>query len=368
MLFAIPPALPVSDEALTGSPAPRVTPAVPSIPMHPCVQTVLLPPVLRQSQSRRRACGLGTCSCPGGNRGTARDTDPRARWGSRACGRLERDGERRLWLRVGNGSASGSVRLDPQAASGRIPARSGYFPEPTMQPHAHRLDSLLGCPIPPRVSLHPAPPTPPEGSWRHGVASPIPAVPLPSFSPPPFLTHNPVSFLIPSNVSFLTRARNRSFLPRSSYASTGLSLSCHSDAHPASAPFPSRPVPREAHTQHVPGTTCLSMRLSRASASPLRSLSPPGLASAIFYCCSRAALGFILSCTCRTAPCWKGNSKTEAPTVLTSRSFPLDDPQDRLLAPTTTPYFLISLSELRINYLAARGKHQECLKHAELRL
>ncbi|XP_054674731.1 uncharacterized protein LOC129203795 isoform X2 [Grus americana] len=139
MLFAIPPALPVSDEALTGSPAPRVTPAVPSIPMHPCVQTVLLPPVLRQSQSRRRACGLGTCSCPGGNRGTARDTDPRARWGSRACGRLERDGERRLWLRVGNGSASGSVRLDPQAASGRIPARSGYFPEPTMQPHAHRL-------------------------------------------------------------------------------------------------------------------------------------------------------------------------------------------------------------------------------------
>lgn len=66
MLFAVPPALPVSDEVLTGSLAPRVTPAAPSIPMHPCVQTVLLPPsALRQSQTRRRARGLGTCHRPG---------------------------------------------------------------------------------------------------------------------------------------------------------------------------------------------------------------------------------------------------------------------------------------------------------------
>lgn len=66
MLFAVPPALPVSDEVLTGSLAPRVTPAAPSIPMHPCVQTVLLPPsALRQSQTRRRARRLGTCHRPG---------------------------------------------------------------------------------------------------------------------------------------------------------------------------------------------------------------------------------------------------------------------------------------------------------------
>lgn len=87
----------------------------------------------------------------------------------------------------------GSVRLDPQTPSGRIPVRSGRFPELTTQPHVRRLDSLLGRPIPPCVSLHPAPPAPSKGSGRCGAASPIPAVPLPSSSPQPRRRFSPAT-------------------------------------------------------------------------------------------------------------------------------------------------------------------------------
>lgn len=81
MLFAIP----MSDEVLMGSPALQVTPFVPSIPMHPRLQTALLPaPVLRQSQSRRRARGLGTCHCPGKLR-HAEGRRPQSKVGSGGC-------------------------------------------------------------------------------------------------------------------------------------------------------------------------------------------------------------------------------------------------------------------------------------------
>ncbi|OPJ68023.1 hypothetical protein AV530_012239 [Patagioenas fasciata monilis] len=53
--------------------------------MHPRLQTALLPaPALRQSQSRRGARGLGTCSHPGKLR-HAEGPRPQSKVGSRGC-------------------------------------------------------------------------------------------------------------------------------------------------------------------------------------------------------------------------------------------------------------------------------------------
>ncbi|XP_026698624.1 uncharacterized protein LOC113476855 isoform X1 [Athene cunicularia] len=284
MLFAIAPALPMSDKVLTGSLPPRVTPC----PLHPDAPTHTnhAPPlVLRQSQSGRRARGLRTSRHPGGETEAQRgmlSPEPDAAPGLVAS-----------WSEMGNGGCVfmrwvGYVWLDLQVPSERIPVRSGEFPEPLMQPHIDWLDSLLGCAISPHISLHPAPPTPSKGNWRCGMASRIPAVPLPSSSPQPRRRFSPTTpqhsrspptspslrlpITSPSPLAPCTQAQGLSLLSQwCSPCSSSLSL----------LPSPTgSSCPASAHTRTACFSTSLSWAspLSQAPAPPTIAL-PPALAA-----------------------------------------------------------------------------------------
>ncbi|XP_026698625.1 uncharacterized protein LOC113476855 isoform X2 [Athene cunicularia] len=244
MLFAIAPALPMSDKVLTGSLPPRVTPC----PLHPDAPTHTnhAPPlVLRQSQSGRRARGLRTSRHPGGETEAQRgmlSPEPDAAPGLVAS-----------WSEMGNGGCVfmrwvGYVWLDLQVPSERIPVRSGEFPE----------------------------------EWR--------------------ASRRVESFQSPSCSHTLT-GWTRSLVVPSHLISPYIQLH--------------RLPPRATGDLHA----------------------GRGMAK-------------------KTKPqwCWSAACST------------LHDPRDHLPAPTTTPHFLISSSELRINYLASPRKHRECLKHAELQL
>lgn len=184
-------------------------------------------------------------------------------------------------------------------------------------------------------------------------------------------------------------------VPRRQQNRSELSL-CSGDQHCAGCCFPAKEIffspqagptgtarkdPGEEWNFQSPPCSCTFTGWACSSAAPSHPASPApltpskgiwrcGVASpASFHCCSHAAPGALsmvlpvvwLHAGRGTA---KPNPRQRHPTACSA----LRDRGVHLPAPTATPHFLISPSELRINYLAARGRLRECLKHAELRL
>ncbi|XP_027643097.1 BRD4-interacting chromatin-remodeling complex-associated protein-like [Falco peregrinus] len=286
------------------------------------------------------------------------------RWGAdivSSCEKRERAGQHPA-------GPTGTVRKDPseeQAFSG-----------------AHRAAACSPFGLAPWLP-HPTPclPTSRPAASLQDVGWPPPAHSAPPLlfpaAPQAFLSHNPMSFPTPSNIPILTHTCKHFFSPCFSYASMGPLPPVTVMLIPLQLPFPpAQPTgsscPASAHAR----TACLSMRLSWGSASPLcaarlllppRQLSPgfgPSRLSLLCPCCPDA-----LPTAFPAAPlhAGRGMAKSKALVMPVSHSA-LRDLWDRLPAPTTTPHFLISTSELRINYLAAHRKHREGLKHAELQL